>query len=631
MSGDQNTPFNKAILDWDANAPRSIFFDDIYFASDGPAETDHVFLQGNNLSDRFANTDRFAIGELGFGTGLNFLAAWDLWNRTQKKEGAHLTFFSIEKFPLSSDDLQKAVTAWPQFKALSDRLIASAPPLTAGLHSIAISKDVSLTLAYDDVLSALKTMAGTVDAWFLDGFAPSKNPAMWQEDVFEEIAAHSAPKATFSTFTVAGKVRRGIEASGFSIERRPGFGRKREMLAGRIEKPLPKATAAPWFSLNKVKKIKPGANVVIIGGGIAGASLAYSLRRIGLKPRIADPAGIANGASGNPAGLIMPRLDLGETAPAQFFKAAYLYTIRLLMENTEEYFNPCGVTLKASSEEEKLRQQKIIDNDLLPEGWITATDEGLFFPQSGVIDPVAFCHSLAGDTEIIERACERVSHNGDFVEIEFDNGSHRQFDAAIIANAHAAKKLAPSRTLPVSGVAGQLDLFPKAPSIPSAIAAGPYIAPAPGSGVIAGATYKKIDGDQQPAPSNEASMENVAAVKALAPQLDLSNEAPSPRVSVRAQTPDRLPIAGPMPDWEAFGADYDGLRTGKQMAYGDATYQPNIWILNGLGSRGLVTAPYCAILIASMMTGQPVAATKPVLNAIHPGRFFIRALKRGET
>lgn len=630
MSSDHDTLFGKANLDWDAHAPRSIFFDDIYFASDGPAETDHVFLKGNDLASRFTKARNFTIGELGFGTGLNFLAAWNLWQRTPKLEGAHLTFFSIEKFPLSSGDLDKATAAWPQFQPLAKDLIAALPPITAGFHHLPIAEDVTLILGYSDIVDALTNFSGTVDAWFLDGFAPSKNPEMWQDHIFLKMASHATQDTTFATFTVAGKVRRGLEAAGFAIERRPGFGRKREMLAGK------KATAAkpdahpfPWYSFNKTTKQNPGASIAIIGGGIAGTSLAQAVRKIGLTPTIIDPDGIAAGASGNPAGLIMPRLDLGDTAPAQFFKAAYLHTVGFLKEEDHAFFNQCGVTLKATNEDDKNRQSKIFESNLLPNDWITKNDLGLFFPQSGVIDPAAYCRSLAGETEVVLASCEKLSQNNGAIDIVFGDGLSRTFDAAIIANACAAKKLSPARTLPVSGIAGQLDFFPNMPGIPDAIAAGPYIAPAPKGGLIAGATYERIEPDQLPSTSREASLENIQAAKTLMPELDLTNEETKPRTGIRAQTPDRMPIVGPLPDWEAYGADYDGLRAGKQKIYAAARYQPNLWVLNGLGSRGLVTAPYCALLIASMIAGRPIPAPRPVLDAIHPGRFFIRALKRG--
>lgn len=308
-----------ARLDWNEGAPRSAAFGDIYFSGDGAAETAHVFLDGNGLPARFAQSARFAIGEFGFGSGLNFLMAWDLWRRTPKPEGARLHFFSIEAFPLHQEDMARAHAAWPRLADLSARLRALLPPTVAGTHVLPVAPDVTLILAYGDANLAVARAEGGVDAWFFDGFSPARNPEMWGEVLFAEAARLSNPGATFATFTVAGGVRRAIAAAGFAVEKRPGYGRKKEMLAGRIETPRKASPRAPWFTNADPQRLAPGARVAIIGGGIAGASLAYAARRAGLDPVIIEADAPAAGASGNPAGLIMPRLDLGDTPASRFF------------------------------------------------------------------------------------------------------------------------------------------------------------------------------------------------------------------------------------------------------------------------------------------------------------------------
>lgn len=231
---DEKKRITSANLDWGDGSPRSIFFDDIYFTGDGLAETDHVFLKGNDLPARFANRLEFSVGELGFGTGLNFLATWAAWRAAPKPAGARLQFLSTEAHPLSATDLQRAQAAWPELAALAARLNAAAPPPSPGFHRIAIDDGVTLTLAVGDALSMLEKAEGRIDAWYFDGFAPAKNPDMWSEEIFRECARLSAPGATGATFTVAGAVRRNLAAAGFRWEKRPGFGSKREMLVARL-------------------------------------------------------------------------------------------------------------------------------------------------------------------------------------------------------------------------------------------------------------------------------------------------------------------------------------------------------------------------------------------------------------
>ena len=230
-------------LTWRAGAPVSPVFDDIYFSGDGAAETTHVFLHGNDLPSRWKAAAHFTIGELGFGTGLNFLVAADAWMKADKPSGAEMHFFSIEAFPLFPSDMEKAHAAWPQFAELSARLRSALPPAQAGIHTRWIKDDICLTLFYGDALEGLKKAEAQIDAWFFDGFAPAKNPAMWSPDIFKEAARLTAPSGTFATFTVAGDVRRAAEAAGFALEKRPGHGRKREMLTGQINEPMREAQA----------------------------------------------------------------------------------------------------------------------------------------------------------------------------------------------------------------------------------------------------------------------------------------------------------------------------------------------------------------------------------------------------
>jgi tRNA 5-methylaminomethyl-2-thiouridine biosynthesis bifunctional protein len=613
--GDGDAPFSFA--------PMSAAFGDVYFSGDGADETRHVFLEANGLPARF-DAPRFSIGELGFGTGLNFLCAWDVWKRAQKPADARLRYFSVEAFPLRPEDLARAHQAWPQFAALSAKLRDRLPPPHPGFHVVDFG-DVSLALFYGDALDGLSQGEGGVDAWFFDGFSPAKNPAMWSEEIFKEAARLSNDGATFATFTVAGSVRRALEAAGFEWEKRPGFGRKKEMLGGRIAKAPAPTKRAPWFA--RGEPVKPGASVAVIGAGIAGASLAHALRQAGFHPSVYEASGVASGASGNPAGLVMPRLDAGDTPAGAFHALAYLHTLRLLKELGGGVFNPCGVFHHAGDDKERARQEKLLLQGALPDGYMALQPEGLFFPQAGVVDPPAFVKALLADTPLIEEKALRLRPAGGGWRVETEK-SGTEFDAAVIANGLDALRLEPARTLPLAGSAGQIDWFPDAAPPDRAHAFGPYAAPCPKGGAVIGATYAPVNVGAEPRFTKEATASNIAAVARTMPGLAASfdPDRARPRASIRCTTPDRLPVCGPVPDWGFYGGAYDDLRTGRRRDYPEAEMRPGLFILTGLGSRGLVTAPYAASLLAAELLGAPTVST--IMQALHPARFFIRDLKR---
>lgn len=211
-----------AKLEWrDGAVPVSVRFDDPYFSLDnGLDETRHVFLGGNDLPARFQ--DGFAIAELGFGTGLNFLTTWAAWRSAQVEGRFHFT--SFEAFPMAHADMQAALAAFPELAGLAKELLEG---LDADGH--AVFEDATLQVITGDARDTLPAWAGRADAWFLDGFSPAKNPELWGAELMQQVARHTAPNGTAATYTAAGFVRRGLEAAGFRVERIPGYGRKRHM------------------------------------------------------------------------------------------------------------------------------------------------------------------------------------------------------------------------------------------------------------------------------------------------------------------------------------------------------------------------------------------------------------------
>ena len=330
----------------------------------------------------------------------------------------------------------------------------------------------------------------------------------------------------------------------------------------------------------------------------------------------------------------MPRLDVGDMPDGRFHADAYLYTVQLLnrlqKQTKEKLFNPCGVVWHAVKDEEKLRHQKLVARQPLPTDWFHEGDGGLAFPQAGVVEPSTFVATLLGETPIRLTAVERLHYGGDGWRIDCADGEIDHVDAVIIANGLGALRFQQARSLPLSGAAGQVDWFPNGDVPDHAHVFGPYVAPAPAGGALIGATYAPISIGAEPAFTAEATHSNIAAIKALMPDLakSLDPEKSIPRASIRCFTPDRMPVAGPVPDWGFYSGAYDGIRHGRIEDYPPGKMQPGLFILTSLGSRGLVTAPLAAAMIAREMAGGPAPVERAVAEALHPARFFIRDLKR---
>jgi tRNA U34 5-methylaminomethyl-2-thiouridine-forming methyltransferase MnmC len=211
---------NHPLLEWRGGVPVAVRFDDPYFSlADGLAETRHVFLAGNGLPERFR--PGFHIAELGFGTGLNAFAALAAWR--EAGVAGRLRFTTFERFPLAVGDMRRALDAYPEIAAL-------AAPLLDGLSERGTrTGDFELEIVLGDARKTLPTWEGSADAWFLDGFAPSKNPELWGPDLLAEVGRHTNPGGTAATYSAAGAVRAALAEAGFTVKRVAGYGRKRHM------------------------------------------------------------------------------------------------------------------------------------------------------------------------------------------------------------------------------------------------------------------------------------------------------------------------------------------------------------------------------------------------------------------
>ncbi|HYD72706.1 MAG TPA: bifunctional tRNA (5-methylaminomethyl-2-thiouridine)(34)-methyltransferase MnmD/FAD-dependent 5-carboxymethylaminomethyl-2-thiouridine(34) oxidoreductase MnmC [Candidatus Binatia bacterium] len=632
-------------LEWsEAGAPRAAEIGDVYFSdAGGLAESEHVFLQGTGLPDAWRGRDRFAICELGFGSGLNVLAAWRAWKATRAPH-ATLHISSIEAFPLAKADAERALARFPEVAALAQALLARWPVRAYAPQRIWFEDDrFALTLFVGEAEQVLAGMRGAFDAWFLDGFAPSRNPAMWTPEVLRQVARLSAPSARAATFSVAGDVRRGLKAAGFGVEKKSGYGGKRERLEARLETPPPSLAKSGTGSHNAgggtgASNIYPYAaahpkRVAIIGAGIAGAACARALVRRGVETIVLEGAReLGAGASGNPAGLVMPRLDRGPLS--ELFLAAYLHAVAAY--EALGVFDACGVEQRAEASKQTAFFLQLNDPPL-PDDWLVelAHDVALH-RRAGVVRPCAAVEGMLRGAQVqFEAEVQSLDRSGEGWVLRADDGrAMLKADAVVLACGAALTRFAPASFLPITLSCGQIE-WGEGARLDRALVRGNYVAPFEG-GVLFGATFDHYgppaSSPVSAAPAvNGARARNIAALSELAPDIAASIDPAKlhSRASLRATTPDRLPIAGLLPDAPAWFAQYEALAHGRKIE----TDQPppahrGVYVIGGLGARGLTFAPLLGERIASEICGEPAPLSQFSLDAIHPARFLHRALKR---
>lgn len=560
--------------------PRSAQFDDVYFsAHDGAEETKHVFLDGNNLPARWQGRDRFTIAETGFGTGLNFLLAWELFDKTASPH-AFLDFISVEKYPLEARVIRDGLSPWAQrLSPYLDKMIAQYPMRVPGFHRMVFDNRVALTLIFDDVHKALPEITADVDAWFLDGFSPAKNPDMWSEDVFSNMARLSHQGTSFATFTSAGFVKRGLQAAGFEVEKTKGFARKREMLVGR------------YAGDKKENSFVKPEKVFIHGGGLAGCAAAYVLKQYGLNPVVYDPHGIASGASGNSVGLINPRFTAFRTPESDFYTAGFAQTVRTFSGFSDIDYTRCGSLHLVTDDDKQKRFERTIENWGWQDGHmqmlspaqatdiagITIKNAALYLPESAQVNVQKLCHVYLRDIELVREKPKR------------EEGVH------ILAMGAACVEDLSFANIPIHTVRGQVTevrASDASRNIRANICYGGYVA-APRAGVhVVGSTFQKwlthTDILAQDDADNIGKLQNTLG--------DLGDMCViGHRAALRVAAKDRFPVAG-------------DLDTGK---YASAAH----------GSHGIVSSLMAAHLLADMLRSGVQCLGKPSVNALSPRRF----------
>ena len=625
-------------------------------------ETFHTFIKPNRLPERFIKLtagECFSIAETGFGTGLNFLCAWQLFDKLAV-DGSRLHFISTEKHPLQQKDFQRALALWPTLQKQAAELINLYLPACQGQqHFVFANGRIRLTLLIGDALDTLSDYSGKIDAWFLDGFTPLKNPDMWRPELFDTIACKSHRQTTYATFTAARAVRDNLARSGFNVEKIPAFGKKRDMLRGQFLQPTPATSVRPEWQLPKPPVTKR-QQAVVIGGGLAGTSTARSLAERGWQVTLLEQhKQLASEASGNPQGILYAKLSPHHTPLSRFILQGYLYSINRmnqLQDRHSPYWYQTGVIQMPVSDKEYKRYQALAEQfpeDLL---FMANSDQlaeltgfrlnrsGLVFPDAGWVKPAHLCRSLANHPAIQTETGHRVTalkkEGSEWVLLNEQQETIVRSEVVVVAGGIHSHQFPELEHLPVKSIRGQLSQIAETASssrLSACLCSEGYIAPACDHEHTVGATFDF--NDECLSVRKEDHQRNLDMLSSQMPEVyvALGENRSNPdkpdvtggRTGFRCTTPDYLPLVGSVINRDSFIKQFAPLRKdAKALIDGKADYLEGLYVNTGHGSRGLITCPLSGEIIASMISGDSNVVEDSLLKALNPTRFLIRNLIR---
>jgi tRNA 5-methylaminomethyl-2-thiouridine biosynthesis bifunctional protein len=575
--------------------PYSEEYGDVYHnAAGGLAQANYVFLQGNDLPARWRGRRSFTILETGFGFGLSFAETLRAW-RADAHRCERLHFASIEKHPFAARDLTEISRKYAGIEELATRW----PMLVPGMHRIKFDdRKVTLTLFFGDIAEGLPQLQLAADAIYLDGFAPAKNPAMWEPRLLRHLGRLAAPGATVATWSVAARVRAALEGAGFAVEKIKGFGTKREMLRGNL---------IEWKKPPLEKN--PARSAIVIGAGVAGAAVAERLASRGWQVAIIERhARPAAEASGNPGAVFHPVVSPDDSVVARMTRAAFLYLLHHWKNIGGLEWARCGVLQMARDERESASQRRALETLGYPGEYAQcgAARGGIWFPQAGWLRPGSLVDGLLSHfpiEKIFGREVFSLSREENIWKAnDMQNRVIASAPVAILANAADALRLSPQPAIPLRRVRGQLTLVPAIKGLDHVLLRGGMVLPGIDGTSVIGASFDV--GDEDPRLRADSHAANLARLEQMLPGASrgLDPEKLDGRVAFRAVSRDRLPLVGPLGEG-LFGA----------FAY---------------GSRGLLWASLAGEIIASMLEGEPLPVERKLVAALDPGRFALRAARR---
>lgn len=669
-----------ALIFQDNGAPYSKKFDDIYFdTKTGCEQSKNVFINSNNILERLKhNNSLFTIAETGFGTGLNFLLTLEAYKQSLSSNNVEslettaqikkLHFISVEKFPLTKEALAKSLQLFPHLSEFYLPLLEQYPEdiesISNNLLSFSFFEEaVALTLYIGDateVYSALKSpKEGLIDAWYLDGFSPRKNPDMWSMALFNQIARLAKEQSTLSTFTIAGFVRRQLIEVGFRLQKIETNGLKKEVLSAVFQQ-----TKQLGKGYQTRPRITKPQHVAIIGGGIASACAAYFLTTQGVKVTLyCKDLKIAQGASSNSIGALFPLLHQQKDDISEFYETAFWQALNLYQSLIEQGFNFshqwCGLLEVSYKETLKKRQTLFEQIKAWPENLIhSITAEqankisnlplnhgGLFMPNAGWIAPQELVHALLSAAKKTNRLrvetsikIESLTQNADQSWIlntdkSTDKDSAKKSikeSVVIVCGGADSIHINTINQLPLTSVRGQITSMKTNKNIgqlSTVICHKGYLTPANNDIHCIGATFEKNSFDITA--NQEGDEYNLGMLNQCLPELTnwTVKEVASAKARLRCMTPDHLPLVGAMPNIEEHISTYAHLRKDKNWKfYQAAPTISNLYLLTGLGARGLCSAPLAAEILAADICGTPYPVDSKMLFNLAPNRFVIRDL-----
>jgi tRNA 5-methylaminomethyl-2-thiouridine biosynthesis bifunctional protein len=601
--------------------PRSPAFGDVYHARAGAiAQAQHVFLRGNGLPERWQGRRRFTVLETGFGLGHNFLATWQAWRESPKRPD-RLEVVSIEKHPLRREDLARvhAGRHAPALQALADALLAAWPPLTPDIHVLDFDGGrVRLLLVLADVAQALPELVVSADAFFLDGFAPPRNPRMWDPRVLARLTRLAAPGATVATWSAARELRDALVAAGFEVVHAPGFAAKKDMTVGRF---APRHAAMPPPG----RRAWPAQRVAVVGAGLAGAGAARALAAEGLHVEIFEAdSGPARQASGNPAALFHGIVHGADGPHARWLRACALRTRQVLepMVADARIDGTLGL-LRAENALALPAMRALLQQQGLPPDWVeaVAAERGpaWWYPGGGWADPAAVVRAWLAQAGAVLHCGAAVAAlrpiGADGWQLLDPTGAVRaEADAVVLANASGAPRLLGHDAWPMRRTRGQISLLAGAGhEIPLPLADAGYALQLRDRRLLFGATSQPGDEDAACRDSDHA--QNLDTLERLTGWRAPAGVALEGRVGWRLQTPDRMPLIGPVPVPRGASGPVQPRLIERR---------PGLYSAIAYGSRGLTQAALAGEVLAAWLVGSAMPVPVRLLDAVDGARFDAR-------
>lgn len=602
---------------WQGNTAHAPDYGDSYFMPGrGVEESEAVFLQANHLAARFSALPAdglFVIGETGFGTGLNALLSARCFAR-HAPPGAQLRFVSTELHPLSIADLAQAHCLWPELETWSRSLRAGWPEPVPGIHPIRLDERSELLLMLGDATTLWSFCSSRVDAWFLDGFAPDRNPSMWGPALFQALAERSRPGASLATFSAAGVVRRGLETTGFQVRREPGFGGKRHRLTASM--------TGTW----RPQRLRRG-RALVAGAGLAGASTARALAQRGWQVEVIAPATLPPPA---PLAAVLYATVSHHLNAANRFYLHALLRARLWLQalgfpQDASDGRLAGMVQHLFNERLATRARRALEAAAWPAALLQADGPNrILLPAAGCLNVGRWLQTLLDHPAIHPHSTRVLDFDlgtGSGVRLRTENGQSLEADHLVLCTAGATTSLPGLDWLPLRISRGQVSLL----QATSASADWQqvhsheiYLTPALGGVHSLGATFDRSR--RQPVADTKDDQTNLDNLARCLPQhyqalggdqIQLAGQ----YAGLRCQSPDSLPLAGPLPQREGTGW----------------SLSPRLWLNIAHGSRGLCHTPLCADLIADRLTGLPPALDSAMEYALAPERLVQRARRREQS